>query len=545
MKKIYALVLGLLLLPNLLNAQCSETDEERILLVGDSWAFFMFTDGTINTVLDQWGHSNINFFTNGTLSENGAETDDFLTATKQDEIQAQLDAKPSIDVVHLSIGGNDVLGSWNINFTPAQTDSLKDTVMLRLIAIVDFIKQARPGINIVWSGYCYPNFEEVIEDAAPFQSSHPFYGTWEGMGFPTHDLLNEILNDFSAQVEDYANTDPDIDFISATGLMQYTEGQIAPLGVAPGGTYPAYSVTLPAGDYLYPTPKTAMRDYGIVRDCFHLSQKGYRDLFSYNTQKFYHKFFMRSHFLSEGGAKDGSVNSATTVSNSLLLGENGGEDYATILSFNTDAVTTDAIASASIFIRQETITAGNPFDSTTVLTIVNGNFGASEDVEPADYSFAGDITENVCVFGSTAEDKDWVRIDLPASMLPFINNSGTTQFRIESLSGVTGDMINLTDASDSDFAPVLSVDYVSQADVDEIDAVETKIALYPNPTNNMIYFKSNSKIESVEVFNALGELMISNKTTVDSIDMSSFRTGVYIVRVFAEGKTSTHRVIKK
>lgn len=545
MKIIYAAVLALTLLPYSLWSQCSETEEERILLVGDSWAFFMFTDGTINTVMDQWGHSDVGYYTNGTLSENGAETDDFLTPAKQNEIQTQLDNRPTIDVVHLSIGGNDVLGSWNVNFTPAQTDSIQDTVFHRLVAIIDFIKQAKPGIQVVYSGYCYPNFEEVIEDAAPFQSSHPFYGTWEGMGFPTNDLLNELLNDFSGRVQAYADLDTDIHFINATGLMQYTEGQIAPLGVAPGGTYPPYSVTLPNGDYLYPSPKTSMRDYGVVRDCFHLSQKGYRELISYTTQKFYHKYFMESYFLSEGGVKDGSVSSSAAVSNSLLFGENGGDNYATFLSFDTGAITTDAVASASIFIQQESISAGNPFDSTVIVTIVNGHFGSSADVEASDYSVAGDVTDTVCVFGSTQGDNHWVRLDLPSSMIGSLNNNGRTQFRIESLSGVSNDLINLTDASDADFAPVLNVKYVSQASIDKIESEQPSIVVYPNPTNDIINIKSNSELERIEIFNTLGSRMFMTTNSLTTLDVSDFRTGVYLIRITSNGSTSTHRIIKK
>ena len=130
--------------------------------MGDSWAFFMGVDQTINTVLEKWGHSGYTYFTNLTIAENGAETDDFLNPDKQAEIQARIDEFPSIEVVHLSIGGNDVLGDWHISFTQQQTDSLRDAVQERLLEVIEFIKTTRPGIRILWSGYCYPNFGEVI-----------------------------------------------------------------------------------------------------------------------------------------------------------------------------------------------------------------------------------------------------------------------------------------------------------------------------------------------------------------------------------------------
>ncbi|MBK7239162.1 MAG: SGNH/GDSL hydrolase family protein [Flavobacteriales bacterium] len=144
-------------------SQCSEDATNKVLLVGDSWAFFMGVDQTINTVLERWGHSDARYLTNLTIAENGAETDDFLTAEKQDEIEARLIAEPSIKVVHLSIGGNDVLGDWNVEMTTQQTDSLEASVRARLVQVIDFILNVRPDVHVLWSGYMYPNFEEVIE----------------------------------------------------------------------------------------------------------------------------------------------------------------------------------------------------------------------------------------------------------------------------------------------------------------------------------------------------------------------------------------------
>src|SRR5690554_6374352 len=108
----------------------------------------MNVDGTISSVFEDWGHSGYNYFTNLTLSENGAETVDFLTPTKQGEIANQLISKPSIEYVHLSIGGNDVLGSWKSQtFTPAQTDSIRFQVKDSIIAVIDFIKGVRPDVK--------------------------------------------------------------------------------------------------------------------------------------------------------------------------------------------------------------------------------------------------------------------------------------------------------------------------------------------------------------------------------------------------------------
>src|SRR5690554_3626498 len=152
-------------------SQCSENEETKVLLVGDSWAFFMNVDGTINNVAKDWGHSNVKYYINLTLSENGAETDDFLKPAKVAELQNQLTSLTDLKAVHLSIGGNDFLGDWNKDFTQAEVDTLYEGVASRLDSIVDIIHQARPDVHVFWSGYVYTNFKEVIEGTiGPLQS---------------------------------------------------------------------------------------------------------------------------------------------------------------------------------------------------------------------------------------------------------------------------------------------------------------------------------------------------------------------------------------
>lgn len=184
-------------------------------------------------------------------------------------------------MVHLSIGGNDVLVQWDVGFTQAELDDLTNEVYDQVLEIFDFIKSARPGIKIVFSGYCYPNFGEVIESAAPLQNVHPFYGTWSSMGFPSFLQINTILNEFSHEMEDYAATDPQVEFFKATGLSNTLLAKMTLWELLQEEATPPFTLHTPYGDSNYPSPK------------------GYRDLISYHTQKFYHKYFMDDqYFLS-------------------------------------------------------------------------------------------------------------------------------------------------------------------------------------------------------------------------------------------------------
>jgi len=530
-------------------SQCSETDKTKILLAGDSWAVFMNADGTFNNALTKWGHSDKSYYTNLTISENGSETDDFQGSVKQDEIAAQLLANPDIEVVHLSIGGNDVLGDWNINFTQAQTDSLEDAVTVRLTSIIDFIKSVRPGIRIVWSGYVYPNFGEVIGVLAQSaQSAHPFFDTWDGMGQPTFLQINTILNSFSATVSEYADSDPQVDFVNCTGVLQHVFGQTTPLAVAPGGSFAQFEAPMPMGYPEYPSPSGTMRDYFFFTDCFHLSAPGYTAFIDYQMQKFYHKFFMDDlYLLSNDGNRTGGVSSTGVVTTSPMLGESGGMDYATVLSFNTSNMEDTTVAKASIFLRRESLVGGNPYSSGVEIKVISGNFGGTVNVEADDFSATGDASANVCIFGSNGDDGHWVRLELLENLLPFITNEEDVQFVI-SAPGVSGALVTFNDGTDPDFAPVLNITYTSDpSSVADMVESERILKVYPNPTNGQLTIDTEGQaIQSLEVVNILGSVVISaSGQTVPQLDLSHLSAGPYMLHVTTEKGSTWQRVVKQ
>jgi len=548
-KNILLLLSGFMLFQNAAWSQCAETPVERVLLMGDSWAAMMGTDNSINTAFTRWGHSNFKFYTNAVLSENGTETVDFIQPSRLNEIQAQLLAKPTIDFVHVSLGGNDVLGQWNKNWSQAKTDSLLDSVSARLIYIFDFIKSVRPGIRILWSGYAYPNFGEIIGDQAPFQSSHPFYGTWNGMGQPNFSEINGILNYYSTEMAAVAASDPQIDFVNATGLIQHVFGQATPLTIPPNASYPAFTAPLPLGYPDYPSPKNAMRNYVIFKDCFHLSPASFDEFVGYHTRKFYQKALMEDQFLlASGGSSDGSVSAQGLISPSLMVGNSNGDDYASILTFNTTTMPDTGVSAASIFLRRESLTGTNPIGSSMMLKVVGGNFGASVNVEPSDFAAPGDANGNPCQFGTANTNGGWIRLEVPASLLPFITHTSNTQFML-SAPGASG-MVTFTGSADPDFAPVLNVTYGPQTTsiAETNTAMGNLIALYPNPTNGQLYIsnRTGSDITSIDIIDMPGKVVFSSSSVMESLDISNMTPGNYLVRITSvNGLSTVKRIVKQ
>ncbi len=546
MKQKLRLICLIFLLPFTSYSQCTEEVEPKILMIGDSWAFFMHADGTFNSVLDHWGHTNQVYFSNATLAVNGAQTEDFLTELRKTEIQNQLTSKPSIDIVHISLTGNDFLGAWNVDFTPEEMMELSDETFAEFIALTDFIKSIRPGIRIVFSGYMYANFEEVIQDAAPLETSHPFYGNWESMGFPTFEQLNGLLNDFSERIYDLSLVDPQLDFINVPALMQYHFGQTSPLGVDPGGTYPALYQPLPYGDLTYPSPKITMRDYGLVRDCFHLSQEGYFVMIDYQFQKLYHKLLMDDYYvLAESVLENGSVSSDAVLSPQLKLGETAGEQFVTVLSFNTTEMADTLVEKASIFLRRAALIGGNPVGTTVSLRMKTGNLGSSSLVDADDFDDEGDIMDFACVFGVNEDDSDWLRIDLPSSFLNLISNASITQFSVR-IADATGAEIKFNGVEDADFAPVLNLKYKSSfAGIEREQEKSKELIIYPNPTNeNITVLCLNGEVVKIEILDLQGKCMQSVGGSTNTMTVSNLVAGQYFVRVTTENGVLVKAFVK-
>jgi hypothetical protein len=526
----------------MIQAQCTETYTHKVLLVGDSWAFFMGVDQTHNNVFKKWGHSDKTFYTNFTLAENGAQTDDFLTSSKQNEIAAQLMSNPSIKVVHLSIGGNDVLGDWNVNFTDAQTNAIKNEVKQKLISIIEFIKSVRPDVRILWSGYAYPNFEEVIESLAPLQSTHPFYGLWSSMGFPNFLQLNTILNDFSAIMDTVAMNDPRVDFISATGLMQHTFGQNSPLGVAPGGTYPPYTSPLPVGYANYPSPKNSMRDYLVTKDCFHLSAEGFFDLIEYHTEKFYHKVLMNdAYFLAEGNNTSGTLQPSGNFSQNIELGEFNGNTNHTVLTFHTGTLADTGISKVSVFLRRDQLNGNQPVNGTVEVSLRSGHFGNDISWDAADLTANADASGSACVFGSVGNGH-WLRIDLPASFNTFFNNDTIVQLIIYAPASSNG-AITFSGPDQPQWAPVIDFTYGPQ-NTSIVNITENHQPLfYPNPTDGKINF---SNIEDVDIFKItdLQGIQVSGISFhKEYIDLSGLPNGMYFITWIKENQMYSQKIM--
>ena len=69
---------------------------------------------------------------------------------------------------------------------------------------------------------------------------------------------------------------------------------------------------------------------------------------------------------------------------------------------------------------------------------------------------------------------------------------------------------------------------------------------FPNPVNNVLSIKAQASIDSITVYNMLGQTVVKStpNTTTTAVDMSKLQTGAYFVQVAINNSIETVRVIK-
>ncbi|MBC8884580.1 T9SS type A sorting domain-containing protein [Flavobacterium piscinae] len=72
------------------------------------------------------------------------------------------------------------------------------------------------------------------------------------------------------------------------------------------------------------------------------------------------------------------------------------------------------------------------------------------------------------------------------------------------------------------------------------------ISFYPNPTKDFVYFNLNETIESLSLYNLLGQAVLSKQINAEnfSLDISSFSAGSYIAKLNTKGKSKSVKIIK-
>ncbi|MDX1350740.1 MAG: fibronectin type III domain-containing protein [Putridiphycobacter sp.] len=91
------------------------------------------------------------------------------------------------------------------------------------------------------------------------------------------------------------------------------------------------------------------------------------------------------------------------------------------------------------------------------------------------------------------------------------------------------------------------VDDFATLSVEDNIHIENMLKYYPNPVNKTLTLKSKGSLESIAVYNLLGQQVLEVTPNMDNanIDFSNLDTGHYLVKVIVAGQTETIRIVKQ
>lgn len=160
----------------------------------------------------------------------------------------------------------------------------------------------------------------------------------------------------------------------------------------------------------------------------------------------------------------------------------------------------------------------------------NANIPGGNSAEPR-YSFGGTTPNATLVKGS------WQSIFIPLSYFSSFNTGSFTynlnnifQWKFDGNGTVYFDNI-----------------YFSTTNLATSTFESLNVKMYPNPANSVLNIDAKSNIDTVSIYNLLGQEVVSktinNQNT--SIDISNLQRGVYVVKTSIEGKIATSKLIKE
>ncbi|HOS03267.1 MAG TPA: Ig-like domain-containing protein, partial [Candidatus Hydrogenedentes bacterium] len=263
----------------------------RVLLVGDSWTQFLWKDRIVRTMFMANGLGV--FEEKGDLTAlSGSTASLWATQPLLDLITFELLTNPTIDTVHLSLGGNDFMMYYHTSLSAGQRAAFWAQIRANIQTVVNHILSVRPNIRVLIVDYDYMNFVESLAGYFPNLTFNPTsVALWWHMGFPSAGQLNSALIELGHQKLEIARTTRRCEYIQNFGLCQnamgYPTAWLFP-GSAPfPGGAPNYW-PYPGGYPTYPNTPLAMHVIGGgFLDPIHLNVNGYRLLVQNCINQYY------------------------------------------------------------------------------------------------------------------------------------------------------------------------------------------------------------------------------------------------------------------
>ena len=78
------------------------------------------------------------------------------------------------------------------------------------------------------------------------------------------------------------------------------------------------------------------------------------------------------------------------------------------------------------------------------------------------------------------------------------------------------------------------------------DFSKSEIKVYPNPSSSQIFIRSQKEpVIKIELFNLLGEYIHTQNDNIESIDISTLISGIYLLKIYTKNGSAIKKIIKK
>ncbi len=225
--------------------------EPRILLVGDSWAQGIWVAHVMEAAFKDAGMGDV-AIAGEVTALGGTRADQWVTAEYRAMIAGELAKHPSIDTVHLVIGGNDVLKriketnvfeAWDETRRQSEWKGIADNVQ----TIVQYCLSFPQVRHVVLGGYDYLNAKTAKEALAALGQHFDFGGMTQTQVNQCFIAVETLKRDVAKEIKGCA-------YVHNFGLAQHHFD--VPKGAPAPGDPPDYS-PFPGGNPDYPMPDQA------------------------------------------------------------------------------------------------------------------------------------------------------------------------------------------------------------------------------------------------------------------------------------------------
>lgn len=279
-----------------LSAATAHGDIARILDVGDSWVFFPYalqSPPALEEILARPEFNLGQYREDGSIGLTNIFAEGWDTPEQLQKIAERLAALPTLDICHVSLGGNDMVHTWKQFMTQDQVNAMMDEIIGHVRNVVQFCLDQRPDVRVALLGYDYVNLYEGFmindfDEVWDYESITHWAVTYWGYPIPANrqevlDIIQEVHNvwiELERRKIQLAQEFPGrVTYIHNFGYVQHVFG-VPTEGVPPGevgipdGPANGYA-NFPNGRSDLYNPRIVMKIDDGEMDPLHLNAEGF------------------------------------------------------------------------------------------------------------------------------------------------------------------------------------------------------------------------------------------------------------------------------